>query len=60
MLNQKRELFYLDHFKQLENEFPNVKFYLALSEPLEEDNWKVKENENLPAMLAFKIFRWDI
>ena len=40
----KRELFYLDHFKQLENEFPNFKFYLALSEPMEEDNWKVKKD----------------
>src|SRR6056297_2183852 len=40
----KRELFYIDHFKQLEKEFPNFKFYMALSEPLEEDNWKVKEN----------------
>ncbi|UNY97339.1 NADH:ubiquinone reductase (Na(+)-transporting) subunit F [Zhouia spongiae] len=39
----KRELFYLDHFKELENEFPNFKFYIVLSEPLEEDNWKVKD-----------------
>ncbi len=39
----KRELFYLDHFQQLEDEFPNFKFYLALSEPMEEDNWKVKD-----------------
>jgi Na+-transporting NADH:ubiquinone oxidoreductase subunit F len=40
----KRELFYLDHFRNLEKDFPNFKFYLALSEPMEEDNWKVKEN----------------
>jgi Na+-transporting NADH:ubiquinone oxidoreductase subunit F len=40
----KRELFYLDHFKELENEFPNFKFYLALSEPAPEDNWKVKSD----------------
>jgi len=40
----KRELFYLEHFYELEKEFPNFKFYLALSEPLEEDNWKVKED----------------
>ena len=40
----KRELFYLDHFQQLENEFPNFKFYLALSEPAPEDNWKVKDS----------------
>ncbi|PQJ21273.1 NADH:ubiquinone reductase (Na(+)-transporting) subunit F [Tenacibaculum sp. SG-28] len=40
----KRELFYLDHFWNLEKEFPNFKFHIALSEPLPEDNWKVKEN----------------
>lgn len=39
----KRELFYTDHFRALEKDFPNFKFYLALSEPLPEDNWKVKE-----------------
>ncbi len=44
----KRELFYLDHFKALEKDFPNFKFYLALSEPMEEDNWKVKENIDAP------------
>ncbi|HUH46136.1 MAG TPA: NADH:ubiquinone reductase (Na(+)-transporting) subunit F [Arenibacter sp.] len=44
----KRELFYLDHFYKLEKEFPNFKFYLALSEPLPEDNWKVKENIDAP------------
>ncbi len=42
----KRELFYIDHFKQLEKEFPNFKFYMALSEPLAEDNWKVKKDIN--------------
>lgn len=40
----KRELFYLEHFRALEREFPNFKFYLALSEPQEEDNWKVKKD----------------
>ncbi|RNL95231.1 NADH:ubiquinone reductase (Na(+)-transporting) subunit F [Sinomicrobium pectinilyticum] len=40
----KRELFYLDHFKELEDEFPNFKFYVVLSEPLPEDNWKEKKN----------------
>ena len=39
----KRELFYLEHFYALERDFPNFKFYLVLSEPLEEDNWKVKD-----------------
>ena len=42
----KRELFYIDHFKQLEAEFPNFKFYMALSEPMPEDNWKVKKDIN--------------
>jgi len=40
----KRELFYTEHFRALERDFPNFKFYLALSEPLEEDNWKVKKS----------------
>jgi len=40
----KRELFYTEHFRALERDFPNFKFYLALSEPMEEDNWKVKSN----------------
>ena len=39
----RRELFYLDHFKELEEKFPNFRFYVALSEPLPEDNWKVKD-----------------
>ncbi|WP_196895119.1 NADH:ubiquinone reductase (Na(+)-transporting) subunit F [Aureivirga marina] len=42
----KRELFYLDHFYQLEKQFPNFKFYLVLSEPLPEDNWKEKKDVN--------------
>src|SRR6056300_399241 len=44
----KRELFYIDHFKKLEAEFPNFKFYMALSEPMPEDNWKVKEDVDAP------------
>jgi len=40
----KRELFYIDHFKALEKDFPNFRFFMALSEPLEEDNWKEKKD----------------
>jgi len=40
----KRELFYMDHFRDLEKEFPNFRFFVVLSEPAEEDNWKVKKN----------------
>ncbi|HBE70664.1 MAG TPA: NADH:ubiquinone reductase (Na(+)-transporting) subunit F [Planctomycetaceae bacterium] len=34
-----RELFYIDHFRSIEKDFPNFKFNIALSEPKEEDNW---------------------
>ncbi|MCB0535845.1 MAG: NADH:ubiquinone reductase (Na(+)-transporting) subunit F, partial [Saprospiraceae bacterium] len=34
-----RELFYIDHFRGLEEQFPNFKFNIALSEPKPEDNW---------------------
>ncbi len=40
----KRELFYMDHFRDLENEFSNFRFFIVLSEPAEEDNWKVKKD----------------
>ena len=39
----KAELFYIDHFRALEKDFPNFKFYIALSDPMEADNWKVKK-----------------
>ncbi|MCH2034409.1 MAG: NADH:ubiquinone reductase (Na(+)-transporting) subunit F [Tenacibaculum sp.] len=42
----KAELFYIHYFRALEKDFPNFKFYLALSEPLEQDNWKVKKDIN--------------
>ncbi len=42
----KRELFYTDHFRKLEQEFPNFKFYLVLSEPLPVDNWVTKKDIN--------------
>jgi Na+-transporting NADH:ubiquinone oxidoreductase subunit F len=34
-----RELFYVDHFRSIEKDFPNFTFNIALSEPLPEDNW---------------------
>ncbi|MDG2146878.1 MAG: NADH:ubiquinone reductase (Na(+)-transporting) subunit F [Flavobacteriaceae bacterium] len=40
----KRELFYIDHFKALEKDFKNFKFYIALSEPLPEDKWVKKKS----------------
>lgn len=36
----KREIFYEEEFRKIEKNFPNFSFNLALSEPLQEDNWK--------------------
>jgi len=35
----KREIFYEEHFREIEKQFPNFKFTIALSEPKPEDNW---------------------
>lgn len=34
-----KEVFYEEHFRAIEREFPNFKFTIALSEPLPSDNW---------------------
>ncbi len=34
-----REVFYEEDFRNIEKDFPNFKFNIALSEPLPEDNW---------------------
>jgi Na+-transporting NADH:ubiquinone oxidoreductase subunit F len=34
-----RELFYTEEFREIEKEFPNFRFNVALSEPMPEDNW---------------------
>lgn len=34
-----RELFYTEQFREIEKQFPNFKYNIALSEPLPEDNW---------------------
>jgi Na+-transporting NADH:ubiquinone oxidoreductase subunit F len=53
----KRELFYLEHFRSLEREFSNFKFYIVLSEPVPEDNWRVMDNthdtENKDGFVGF-------
>jgi len=38
----KREIFYEEHFEEIEKHFPNFKFTIALSEPKPEDNWTGK------------------
>lgn len=35
-----RELFYIDQFRAIEDEFPNFTFNIALSEPQPEDHWE--------------------
>ncbi|WP_394337197.1 NADH:ubiquinone reductase (Na(+)-transporting) subunit F [Dysgonomonas alginatilytica] len=35
----KNEIFYEEDFRQIEKEYPNFTFNIALSEPLPEDNW---------------------
>lgn len=35
----RREIFYEEHFRAIEREFPNFSFHIALSEPKPEDNW---------------------
>jgi Na+-transporting NADH:ubiquinone oxidoreductase subunit F len=52
----KRELFYTNHFRELEKVFPNFKFYLVLSEPLPVDNWVNKKDINDPEGDGFTGF----
>ena len=35
-----REMFYDDHFKDLADQFPNFNYQVALSDAMEEDNWR--------------------
>lgn len=52
----KRELFYTNHFRELEKEFSNFKFYLVLSEPMPVDNWVNKKDVNDPEGDGFTGF----
>ncbi|WP_035727943.1 NADH:ubiquinone reductase (Na(+)-transporting) subunit F [Eisenibacter elegans] len=40
----RRELFYTEHFRAIEKDFPNFSYHIALSEPLPSDDWKVKKD----------------
>jgi len=35
----KREMFYDEHFKEIEKNFPNFNYHVALSDPIKEDKW---------------------
>jgi len=52
----KRELFYVDDFRKIEKEFPNFKFFLVLSDPIEEDNWVEKKDMDDPEGDGFTGF----
>ncbi|MBX2841776.1 MAG: NADH:ubiquinone reductase (Na(+)-transporting) subunit F [Flammeovirgaceae bacterium] len=52
----RRELFYTEHFREIEKQFPNFKYHIALSEPLPEDNWKVKKDMDDEEGDGFKGF----
>jgi Na+-transporting NADH:ubiquinone oxidoreductase subunit F len=52
----KREIFYMEDFKKIEKEFPNFKFYVALDNPLPEDNWTLKKDANDTEGDGFKGF----
>ncbi|MDD2196250.1 MAG: NADH:ubiquinone reductase (Na(+)-transporting) subunit F [Bacteroidales bacterium] len=36
----RREIFYEEHFRNIERQFPNFTFHIALSEPKPEDKWE--------------------
>jgi Na+-transporting NADH:ubiquinone oxidoreductase subunit F len=52
----KRELFYIEDFKNIEKEFPNFSFQVVLSDPLPEDNWVEKKSMDDPSGDGFLGF----
>jgi len=56
----RRELFYIDEFRAIEKKYPNFRFYVALDNPLPEDEWKVKENIDDPNGEGFKGYIMNV
>jgi Na+-transporting NADH:ubiquinone oxidoreductase subunit F len=52
----KQELFYVEEFREIEKQFPNFKFAIALDNPLPEDNWVLKNGLEDPNGDGFKGF----
>lgn len=52
----KQELFYIEEFREIEKQFPNFRFAIALDNPLPEDNWTLKKDINDPEGDGFKGF----
>jgi Na+-transporting NADH:ubiquinone oxidoreductase subunit F len=44
----RRELFYIEQFREIEKNFPNFKFFVSLDKASPEDNWAIKENIDAP------------
>jgi Na+-transporting NADH:ubiquinone oxidoreductase subunit F len=56
----RKELFYIEEFRQIEKEFPNFRFVVALDNPLPEDNWTLKKDIDDPEGDGFKGFVHNI
>lgn len=52
----RQELFYIEEFREIEKQFPNFTFAIALDNPLPEDNWVLKEDLDDPNGDGFKGF----
>jgi Na+-transporting NADH:ubiquinone oxidoreductase subunit F len=52
----RRELFYTEHFRNIEKDFPNFKYHIALSAALPEDNWTLKKDVTDPEGDGFTGF----
>jgi len=50
----RQELFYIEEFREIEKQFPNFKFAIALDNPLPEDNWTLKKDLDDPEGDGFK------
>lgn len=40
----RRELFYIEEFREIERQYPNFSFHVSLDNPLPEDNWQEKKS----------------
>lgn len=52
----RKELFYIEEFREIEKKFPNFRFVVALDNPLPEDNWVLKTHIDDPNGDGFKGF----
>lgn len=52
----KKELFYIEEFREIEKQFPNFTFAIALDNPMPEDNWTLKKDLSDPKGDGFKGF----